>query len=283
MASDQDRRRERRTSCPAARRGPLPTRLESGVDSPDRGHHIAEFSVNDDGGTRLRSYLQVPAGPGEYDVAVALRRLCEVVSGELDLLAVSVILLSGPGTETPVAYSADGHQPLDHLHLDLGEGPVLDAFESGRPVLESDLTSALGRWPGFAQSAAHAGVRATFAFPLSIGAVRLGVLALYSGPVRTLKREERSDCLIYADLATELLLDAARAGSGDGLAPGLESLLDLRTEVYQAQGMVMADLGIDLAEALSRLRATAFAESRSLNDLAADVVSRRRRISRDAP
>lgn len=210
---------------------------------------------------------------------MALRRLCEVVSGELQLLAVSVILLTGPGTETPVAYSADGHGSLDRLHLDLGEGPVIDSFQSGRPVLESDLGSALGRWPGYSQSAAEAGVGATFAFPLSIGAVRLGVLVLYSAPARALTGEERSECLIYADLATELLLDAARADTGHGLAPSLESLLDLRTEVYQAQGMVMADLGVDLAEALSRLRAAAFAEGRSLNDLAADVVAGRRRLT----
>jgi hypothetical protein len=113
--------------------------------------------------------------------------------------------------------------------------------------------------------------------------VRLGVLVLYSGQVRSLTRDERSECLIYADLATELLLDAGRASAGDGLAPSLESLLDLRTEVYQAQGMVMADLGIDLAEALARLRAVAFAEDRGLNDLAADIVARRRRITGDDP
>ena len=209
---------------------------------------------------------------------MALQRLCQAVADELELLAVSVILLTGPGTETPVAYSADGHRELDQLHLDLGEGPVLDAYESGRPVLEGNLGSALGRWPGYAQGAWEAGVNATFAFPLCVGAARLGVLVLYSAPVRTLTRTERTDCLIFADLATELLLDASTQSDSDGLAPSLETLLDLRTEVYQAQGMVMADLGIDLTEALARLRAVAFAEGLSLNDLAADIVAGRRRL-----
>jgi hypothetical protein len=49
--------------------------------------------------------------------------------------------------------------------------------------MESDLDDpVLVRSPVFAQSAAAAaaaGVRAVFAFPLHVGAIRLGVLALY--------------------------------------------------------------------------------------------------------
>jgi AmiR/NasT family two-component response regulator len=45
-----------------------------------------------------------------------------------------------------------------------------------------------------------------------------------------------------------------------------------RAEVHQATGMLSVRAGIGLAEALSLLRARAFAEQRSISDLAHDVV-----------
>jgi AmiR/NasT family two-component response regulator len=51
-------------------------------------------------------------------------------------------------------------------------------------------------------------------------------------------------------------------------------VLGQRAEVYQAQGMVAVQLGVPLADALSRLRARAYAENRPLGDVARDVVAR---------
>jgi AmiR/NasT family two-component response regulator len=62
---------------------------------------------------------------------------------------------------------------------------------------------------------------------------------------------------------------------------GVASLDDLLTpsmEVYQAQGMVMVDLGVSLADALVRLRAYAFVEGRPVAEVARDVVAGRVRL-----
>ena len=62
----------------------------------------------------------------------------------------------------------------------------MDAFAQGRPVLVSDLAarSAELRWPAFAPAAVAAGALAVFAFPLQIGAIRVGVLSLLVRPAR---------------------------------------------------------------------------------------------------
>ena len=49
-------------------------------------------------------------------------------------------------------------------------------------------------------------------------------------------------------------------------------------EVHQATGMVSAQLGVPMDEAFVRLRAHAFADRRSLRDVARDVVARRLRL-----
>ena len=51
-----------------------------------------------------------------------------------------------------------------------------------------------------------------------------------------------------------------------------------RLEVYQAQGMVMVDLGVSLTEAMALLRAHAFTLGRPLGDVARDVVTGRLRL-----
>ena len=50
-------------------------------------------------------------------------------------------------------------------------------------------------------------------------------------------------------------------------------MVDPRAEVHQAQGMVMVDLGVDLADALVRMRAHAFAVGIPLIDLARAIIA----------
>jgi AmiR/NasT family two-component response regulator len=51
--------------------------------------------------------------------------------------------------------------------------------------------------------------------------------------------------------------------------------------VHQAAGMVMVQTGTSITGALARLRAVAFSEGISINDLAVDVVTGRRRFSKE--
>lgn len=242
--------------------------------------------MHEDAGQRLRVHTRgvLDSEPGVMpDVAVGLRRLCNAVAAELELLGATVTLMTTPGTETGAAISDGGHRFLDELQFDHGEGPILDAFAAGRPLLEPDLSAALGLWPGFVPAALRAGVGAAFAFPLQLGAVRFGVLMLYADRVRHLDAGEVSQCLIFGDVATELLLDSSVEGAGDRPDPELQGALHIRHEVYQAQGMVMIDLHVGLAEALARMRALAYADGSDLNELAANIIGGRTRMSRDPP
>jgi AmiR/NasT family two-component response regulator len=81
-----------------------------------------------------------------------------------------------------------------------------------------------------------------------------------------------------ADVAARWIL-AAQAGVPAGeLAAALDVGTDLRLVVHQASGMVSVQASIDVAEALVRLRAYAFATDRRLDDVAEDVVGRRLRF-----
>lgn len=168
---------------------------------------------------------------------------------------------------------------LGELALTLGEGPGVDAL-TGSMVLAADINEAacLARWPVFAPAAALAGVRAVFALPLRIGGIRLGVMDLYRIAPGDLDHEQLTDALMLADTACGLLLDAADQDADRWRDGGLEPVYGQHPEVHQATGMLIVQLGVNAAVAMTRLRAFAYAHDRRLRDVAADVVARRLRF-----
>ena len=178
-------------------------------------------------------------------------------------------------------------EQLAELQLTTGEGPCHDVLASAAPVLAADLEDAesIRRWPGFIPAARQLGAGAVFAFPLTVGAIRAGVLGLYRGSPGPLPDGQLGDLLILADAATVLLLGRAygdmdnEGGAGlDGQAPDLALH---RAEIDQATGMLTVQLGVPAAEAFARLRAYAYSQDRRLADVAGDIVARRLRLHRD--
>jgi hypothetical protein len=173
---------------------------------------------------------------------------------------------------------------LAELELTLGEGPCHDASASGGPVLASDLgeMEAARLWPAFARAACRVGAAAMFAFPLRVGAIRVGVMGMYRDRPGLLSPAQLGDALVLADAATLLLLGSP----GQAIEPA-ESTPDSqftdfvrhRAEIDQATGMLTEQLGVDIATAFVRLRAYAYAHDKRLSDLASDIVTRRLRLA----
>jgi hypothetical protein len=174
---------------------------------------------------------------------------------------------------------------LEELQLTLGEGPCVDSFTEGGPVLAADLRAPeyLTRWPGFTPAALDNGARAVFALPLQIGAIRLGALDLYRAHPGRLSSRELADALAFADTACMLLLDGAAGAQPDTaeLAWQRDDPTAHQAQVHQATGMILVQLGVSVEAAFARLRAHAYAEDRTLGDVARDVVERRLRLDTD--
>jgi GAF domain-containing protein len=175
---------------------------------------------------------------------------------------------------------------LEDLQFTLGQGPGPDTA-TGTPVLIPDLLDAAGRWPAFVPAAAGLGVRAVFALPLRIGAIRVGVLLAHRAAPGPLVDGALGDAFALADAVTVLLVHQQSTGTDragpadDGPQPGWARPATYRAQVHQATGMISAQLGVSLAEALVRLRAHAYADGRLIAEVAADVVGRRLRFHDD--
>jgi hypothetical protein len=187
--------------------------------------------------------------------------------------------MSDAGVRGVAAASDAASERIDELQFTLGEGPCMVAFTSRRPVLEPDLTAGGAlRWPIYAPAVRAEGVLAAFAFPLQVGAARLGVLDFYRQHSGTLSTDELAEALTFADVATTMLLDGQEKAAPGAAAAGLDEALEYRFELYQAQGMVMVQMDVSLLEALVVLRAYAFSHDRGLAEVARDVVTRGLRL-----
>jgi hypothetical protein len=210
------------------------------------------------------AWAESPDGPG---VPASLAAACV---RSLPVSGVGLALMTDDGPAGIIAATDGAARELEELQFTMGEGPCVDASQTGRPVLQPDLAqTAPLRWPGFAGGALEAGVRAVFAFPLRVGAIRLGVLDLYRDRAGPLSTDELAEALSFADAATLLLLHAQASTAPSSAVP----VLDDRAEVHQATGVVSVQAAVGLAEALVLLRARAFADQRPLGDLARDVLT----------
>ncbi|MGQ0615872.1 MAG: GAF domain-containing protein [Acidimicrobiia bacterium] len=224
---------------------------------------------------RILSLLDV--GTSEGTVAA---RLCEVCAEVMAISGAGVMLMSGGVQRGSICSSDAVSSALEELHHTLGEGPCHDAHDQGRPVLEPDLSDpARPRWFAFSPAAVTAGAGAVFAFPLQVGTVRLGALQVYRDRPGPLDDDQHADSLVMAGVAARAVL-VMQANAPPGLlAAELEVGADFHFVVHQASGVVAVQLEVTIGEAMIRLRAYAFANSRLLKDVAADVVAHRTRFT----
>lgn len=211
--------------------------------------------------------------------AAALGAACAAGLSRLD--GAGVTLIAREGSRERLCATDEVVSRLDELQLMTAEGPGVDAFSRGGPVLTPDLAApdARRRWPVFAPAARLAGAAALFVFPMQVGAIRLGVVSWYRGTPGPMDPTELADALIFTDLATVVLLREQSEENQRGAHDGADTYPLLRAKVQQATGMISVQLGVGLDAALSRLRSYALAAERPIDEVAEDVISHQVRFT----
>jgi GAF domain-containing protein len=218
-----------------------------------------------------KRFWAVLSAPSEQELP-SLETLCRRC---VELLPVSgaAVWLMAPAHSQSVASAFDGRaRAIQDLEFTLGEGPALDAYAEGRPVLVDNVHTLAERWPQFSAAVVALGVQAVFALPLQTPATKIGVLVLYRDEAGPLGDDEIANAVIVADLVTQLVLVMQSEAAAESVAWALD-VSDHHAVVHQATGMVAVQVNSDVAEALVRLRAYAFASDRPIRSVAEAVVT----------
>jgi len=213
---------------------------------------------------RLASSLA--AGSPEQALPVRLCRACVEILGADG----GAITLASTRPERLTVSTSNGTSArIEDLQDVLGEGPGQEAFREGRPVVTRVDGVSGGPFPLFTELAESiAGPLTVWAIPMHPGGTTIGVVTLYRAAGEL--EQSLDDAQFLADAAGAALL-GERAGNGGARFAAWSA----RARVHQATGMIVAQLAISPADALAILRAHAFAESTTLDAMAAEVVERR--------
>ncbi len=229
---------------------------------------------------RLSVVLKAVADADDSGAGSVIDGLCEAAMGLLSLTGAGISLMVSGELRGTAGVSGPGIAAVQELQLGLGEGPCVDAWRSGVAVSEPDLAQPQRlRWPAFAHAGVEAGVRAVFAFPMALGAVRIGVLVLYRERPGDLNVNELSYGLVLADVATHMVLGLQAGAPRDTLHELLASEPPHWAEIHQATGIVSVQLGVPLEEAFVRLRAHAFTSDSALRAVAQGIVAGHLRLA----
>ena len=218
----------------------------------------------------------------------AADRLCEACVVLFDIDAAAISLVFDGASSGTLGSSSVAARTYDELQFTLGEGPCLDSVVAPR--------TGLGRRPRRSQGGSLARLRprparprdprrlrdarrswpANTSAPSTCSAQQPGQLDGEQFAGRHRRRRARRD---PAARPARWRPQAAVSDPDSDAWAELNALS--RAEVSQATGMLVAQLGVEPAEALVRLRAYAYATGRSATDVARDILDRRLRLEAD--
>ncbi|GAA2567868.1 GAF and ANTAR domain-containing protein [Winogradskya consettensis] len=212
----------------------------------------------------------------DFDLIEFLHMLTERATTLVGAAATGLVLADAHGRLEFMAASDENVKLLELFQLQYDQGPCLEAFASGQPVINVDLAGASGRWPRFAPRATAAGYQSVHAFPLRVRSQVIGAMNVF-GDHRGGDFTDADVPLMQAltDVAAIGLLQERAISRGEMLTEQLQSALNSRIALEQAKGAVAQAAGISVDEAFLAIRAYAVGHHRKLTDLCYAIITER--------
>jgi GAF domain-containing protein len=207
----------------------------------------------------------------DFDVVDLLTLLADRCVEVLDVAAAGVMLAAPSGALQVVASSSEAMRVLELFELQADQGPCVDCFAGGEPVVNVNLQAADTRWPRFASEAVAAGFGSVHALPLRLRGRTIGALNMFRADQGTLDASDVTAAQGLADIATIAIIQHQVAVDAQTLNLQLSQALNSRIVIEQAKGKISQAANIDMDRAFQRLRAHARKYNLRLSQLAADI------------
>ncbi len=213
--------------------------------------------------------------PEAPDLAPA--RVARACAGALPVDGAGLSLHAG-ALRVPIGASSPATSSAERLQFTFGDGPCLRAFDDGHAIAfePEDIER---NWPGlFAALMTDSPYRGVLSLPLPEPLGPTVVLDLWVADPAALPRLDHDDVAAVVGRVTEALArdlrEGARIPAADSAWLGDRDAL-VRSSTWQAVGVVGMALLLDSPDALEVLRAAAVTSGRSVDEVAADVLTGR--------
>jgi GAF domain-containing protein len=209
----------------------------------------------------------------DFDVVDLLTLLSDRCVEALDVTAAGVMIGTPAGRLQVVASSSDAMRDLELFQLQSDQGPCVDSYRSGEPVINQDLNANVGRWPRFTPHALAAGFRSTHSLPMRLRGNTIGALNMFRADHGTLGPEDVLAAQALADVASIAIVQNQATANAQKLNEQLNHALNSRVVIEQAKGKVSEAAHLDMDRAFQRLRNHARNHNIRLTALAQDIAT----------
>lgn len=173
----------------------------------------------------------------------------------------------------PITLAASDGQAgeMDQLQYSLGEGPCLDALDTGKVRYIADTVTAQ-RWVRFCRAAGERGVRSCLALPLVTPGGQVGCYNLYSRHMAGFAEQSRGHLEVLAGNAAGAVAVAMRLADQAQLSQDLRDALTSRAVIDRAIGILMAQQRCCADTAFDLLCRASQSRNVKLREVAAEIV-----------
>jgi len=208
----------------------------------------------------------------DFDVVDFLQVLTERAVELLGADAAGLMLADQRGSLRLMTSTTQRARSLEAFEIQASEGPCVDCFATGEPVVNVELRGAGARWPAFAAAAAEQGYGAAHALPLRLRGQVIGAMNLFTDAAVRLGPQDVAVGQSMADIATIGLLQQRSLRDQTVLSEQLQGALASRVLLEQAKGVLAERARVDVGEAFALMRTHARRRGLTLTSVAGSVV-----------
>jgi GAF domain-containing protein len=209
----------------------------------------------------------------DFDLVDFLHNLTEHAATICDALAAGILLADQHNHLQYMAASTDQAKLVELFQIQNVEGPCLDCFNTGEPVINSDLSTAVDRWPEFTPRAMQAGFSSVHALPMRLRDQIIGTLNIFGDDTGRFDDADVRVVQALADVATIAILQERSVQRAETLTEQLQGALNSRITIEQAKGAISKLQNVDTDQAFALIRAYARSNRQRLGDVALAVLT----------
>ncbi|MCX2933551.1 GAF and ANTAR domain-containing protein [Mycobacterium sp. CVI_P3] len=207
----------------------------------------------------------------DFDVVDLLTELTERCAELLDIASAGFLLADPLKRLHLLAATSERTRELEVFQLQADEGPCIECYRTGDPVLVADLGAQADRWPRFVPAAVEAGFASVHAVPMRAAGSVLGALGLFDTRPGELTEADRLVGQTLAHIACVAVLQEHPPTPTTVVSP-LRSAIVGRVIVEQAKGFVGEVLGVSMDEAFRLIRTYSRTRGEHLTDVARQLI-----------
>ncbi len=216
----------------------------------------------------------------DFDVIELLSRLTDSCVEVLNVDAAGLMLISSEGELRVMASSSEAMRILELFEIQAQEGPCLDCYRTGEPVINQDLAATQTRWPTFTNEALEAGFKSVHALPMRLRGTIIGALNLFNISPGKMAENDMVAAQAFADVATIAVLQHRAAIEARVIKDQLNFALNSRIIIEQAKGVIAERENLDMNASFSRLRTYARENNLRLIDVAQEIIEGKTLVGR---